>query len=140
MRRLIDRDALMKQLGIAYDCDYCEYQDGEYCKRVNDFVSACEAISEAPLVTPQKFTWIPFDKQKPEKESWYLCTLDDNRVVSLYWYNKRGWVDNVRWHMFDLYDIRSRLTGESLTPAQESVYWNNIVAWCEMPEPYKEEV
>lgn len=48
--RLIDADALIKTLGIADDCQDCPYQSYNFCGRDNDFVVACEAITEAPAI------------------------------------------------------------------------------------------
>ncbi len=47
--RLIDADALMETLGIKEECIDCQYHIGNnFCSRSGDFVTACEAISDAP--------------------------------------------------------------------------------------------
>lgn len=48
--RLIDADALMDALGIADDCQDCQYQSSIFCSRSPDFVNACEAIADAPVI------------------------------------------------------------------------------------------
>ena len=49
--RLIDAYALMETLGIAEECEYCQYSYGGFCSKSSDFVDACEAIADAPTVT-----------------------------------------------------------------------------------------
>ena len=49
--RLIDADALMKTLKISDDCKHCEQCEYDYfCSMGGDFVSACEAINDAPSI------------------------------------------------------------------------------------------
>ena len=51
MSRYIDADALMKTLKISDDCKHCEQCEYDYfCSMSGDFVSACEAINEAPSI------------------------------------------------------------------------------------------
>lgn len=61
--RLIDADALMKELGITSDdCCECEWGDGHgYCTRTSDFTDACDAICTALPIEPesQKVVEIP---------------------------------------------------------------------------------
>ena len=83
--------------------------------------------------------WIPCNKKLPEKYGWYLCTYKDGRVNTKYWNNGK-WIDNIRKNMFELYDIRSKITGEQIHSEQESVDWSDwIIAWMPLPEPYEEE-
>lgn len=84
--------------------------------------------------------WIPCIERLPERYGWYLCTLKDNRVNCYYW-RKNEWVDNRKKHFFDLYNIRSRCTGEEINAEQEgSVYWTDwVIAWMPLPEPYRED-
>ena len=49
---LISRKALMDTLQIKDDCEKCEYSLYAFCKRGSDFVTACEAICDAPSVEP----------------------------------------------------------------------------------------
>ena len=84
--------------------------------------------------------WILCSEQLPEKAGWYLCTYKDVRVNTKYWSKDKGWVDNIRLHMFELYDIRGRLTKEEVKLAEESIYWDDWVkAWTQLPEPYQGE-
>lgn len=62
--RLIDADALASVLGIHEDCDDCEnHESGLFCKKGGDFVTACEAIYDAPTIEPErkKGKWIKND-------------------------------------------------------------------------------
>ena len=53
--RLIDADALASVLGIHEDCDDCEnHESGLFCKKGGDFVTACEAIYDAPTIEPER--------------------------------------------------------------------------------------
>lgn len=57
---LIDRDALLKQMGITdMDCYKCEFGIHGFCGRGEEFCVACEAIEDAPVV-------IPADKEETE--------------------------------------------------------------------------
>ena len=78
--RLIDKDALMKALNIAYDCTDCEYKNGMFCNKSSDFVNACEAICDAPTIEPeqQKGKWIesalvPSRRGKPDGRL-FICS------------------------------------------------------------------
>ena len=45
---LIEREWLINRLGISKSCTDCTFCNGPRCDKYNDFVSACEAIYEAP--------------------------------------------------------------------------------------------
>lgn len=64
--RLIDRDTLTDALGIADDCSSCEFKDGIFCRKSSDFVNACEAINEQPIIEERKAgKWIhDYDKNE----------------------------------------------------------------------------
>ena len=47
---LIDKRALMRKLKIADSCNDCEWERGRFCGQHKNFVDACEAINEAPVV------------------------------------------------------------------------------------------
>lgn len=85
--------------------------------------------------------WIPCSERLPEKYGWYQVTLKDGRVSRLYYdYKGDRWIDNVRKHMFELYDIYSKITHKRITEEKEDVYWDGwVVAWMPMPEPWKED-
>ena len=112
---------------------------GERLPTWNDVYNAIKTI---PSTQPEINTgqWIPCSERLPERYGWYLCTLKDGRVNCYYWNRKGEWVDNGKKHWFDLYNIRSRYTGEEINPEQEgSVYWTDwVIAWMPLPEPYKE--
>lgn len=84
--------------------------------------------------------WIPCSERLPKKYGWYQVILKDGRVSRLYYdYKGDRWIDNVRKHMFELYDIYSKITHKRITEEKEDVYWDDwVVAWMPMPEPYKE--
>ena len=53
--RLIDADKLIETLGIAEDCEDCQYVASPrfcLCTKSSDFVNACEAIINAPTEIP----------------------------------------------------------------------------------------
>lgn len=67
---------------------------------------------------PPAQQWIPVSERLPEKEGYYLLTVESliaeaGSVVISRPYNGRGGFCDV--------------------------YWNNVVAWMPLPEPYKEE-
>ena len=100
---------------------------------------ARKLMVDAPEVKPEP-KWISVNENQPEKYGWYLCSLKDGRVNTLYWHNRKGWIDDVRMYMFELYDIRSKLTGNEVKPENESVYWNDWVkAWMPLPTAYRED-
>lgn len=47
---LIEREWLINMLGISKSCTDCQFSNGPDCYKYNCFVSACEAIYEAPVV------------------------------------------------------------------------------------------
>lgn len=50
--RLIDKDTLLKDLGITdEDCSKCERGNGRgYCTRSSDWTYMCDAICTAPVI------------------------------------------------------------------------------------------
>ena len=49
--RLIDKDEVMKSLSITEECEDCPFCSEEiFCGKQQDFVDACEAIYNAPVV------------------------------------------------------------------------------------------
>lgn len=79
-------------------------------------------------------------RRPPKKYGWYQVTLKDGRVNRLYYdYKSDRWIDNVRKHMFELYDIYSKSTHKRITEEKEDVYWDDwVIAWMPLPQPYKE--
>lgn len=88
---------------------------------------------------PSAQQWIPVSEKLPEKYGWYQVTLKDGRVSRLYYdYKGDRWIDNVRKHIFELYDIYSKITHKRITEEKEDVYWDDwVVAWMPLPEPWK---
>lgn len=130
--RTIDGDALIKK---AYD------EAKGMAEPYDDFGVLVEwLVGKSPPAQPEPH-WIPVSERLPDKDGWYICSLKDERVNSLYWDNRRAiWVDNVRKYMFDLYTIRSKLTNKEIGMEQEAVYWDGwVTAWMPLPEPYREE-
>jgi len=124
--RLINADALKENL-FNYSAP----------EMVWDRADLNHKIDEVPTIEPEP-QWTPCSERLPEEAGWYLCTYKDGRVNTKYWSKDKGWVDNIRLHMFELYDIRSRLTKEEVKLAEESIYWDDWVkAWMLLPEPYK---
>ena len=120
--RLIDADTLL--------AEYDKIHVGEPGR-------ARKLIAEQPTIEPRK--WIPCSERLPKKYGWYQVTLKDARVSRLYYDYKSGrWVDNVRKHMFELYDIYSKCTHKRITEEEEDVYWDNwVIAWMPLPEAYR---
>lgn len=52
--RLIDGNALMERLGIAYDCRECDQDKSPYCTWKPDAVDVCQIISDAPVIEERK--------------------------------------------------------------------------------------
>lgn len=100
-----------------------------------------DALAEVPTAEPERKTggWIPCSERLPEKYGWYQVTLKDGRVSRLYYDYKSGrWIDNVRKHMFELYDIYSKRTHKRITEEKEDVYWDDwVLAWMPLPESYE---
>lgn len=58
MGRLIDADALIAKLGIAYDCAVCKHNDMPFCDWKPNVVDICEAINDVQTIEPRKGKWI----------------------------------------------------------------------------------
>lgn len=81
--RLIDADALAEVLGVAEECKDCQYDlNGFFCKNGNSFVSACEAIYDAPTIEDRKTgEWIIdgefIDCSVCRREKWSRVPYED---------------------------------------------------------------
>ena len=75
---LIDKDALMKTLGITdMECGKCAWCDNEWsrCKRGPDFEDACCAIENAPSIEERKVgEWINITNDESLEEE-YECSV-----------------------------------------------------------------
>ena len=47
--QFINRDDLMKRLGIHDDCFDCDYSNNGFCTRGSEFCNACEEITSATI-------------------------------------------------------------------------------------------
>ena len=114
--RLIDKDKLMEKLEIAEDCDNCKHNHHSiYCGMGSEFVTACEAICEAPEVDIPH--WIPCSERLPEEEDYYLVTKEDDIAYSIdiaLWNPHYHWSNN-GFHKAD-----------------------KVIAWQPLPEPYQQ--
>ena len=158
MSRLIDADALVEDLilptkqfekgfkeliGDAPTIDPSLIVGGKHpnwtIESAVEYLQNCGWMVEHDKALTQQ--WIPVSEKLPEKYGWYQVTLKDGRVSRLYYdYKGDRWIDNVRKHMFELYDIYSKITHKRITEKKEDVYWDDcVIAWMELPEPYKAE-
>jgi len=63
MSRFIDADALMARLGIASECNECEYcVSGWGCSKDANFVEACEAIVSEPTIKTKQIKYYDEDE------------------------------------------------------------------------------
>ena len=93
-------------------------------------------------------TWRPFPKEKPEKDGWYQCTLDDRipglprYVMDLYWCGEvQRFKDNRIQDIFNRYDVYgyNKETHEYDKPMCTNHLCDrtdNVVAWKLMQKPY----
>jgi hypothetical protein len=88
--------------------------------------------------------WRKYPEVEPEEVDWYLCTLADGRVMTLCYMEVDGgsWIDLRRTDVFDTYDVYDKNFSPCL--GRSNRIWDNlcdrtidVVAWKEMPKPYK---
>ena len=117
--RLIDKDKLMEKLEVAEYCDNCKHNHHSiYCDMESEFVTACDAICEAPEVDIPH--WIPCSERMPEEYGNYLITTYDGDVDI-------GTIDPNRKNVWSACNA-------------DGFYWlRNVIAWAPLPEPYKEQ-
>lgn len=123
---------------------YAEKRKGELAELITDAADTIEILhtklSELNGEKPNQYYhdgWILCSEKLPKKNGWYICSIKGGNVNALY-YTGKTWIDNVRKHMFELYDITSKLTGMKISPEKESVYWDGwVIAWMPLPEAYK---
>ena len=84
--------------------------------------------------------WNRFDKKKPKKDGWYICTVEvknqQRYVMDLYWYSDRQqFRDNRRQNVFDVYNVfnfeNKELHSENLCNRTDGV-----IAWRKQPRTY----
>ena len=124
---------------------YATDRKGELAKLISDAADTIEMLSAKLHVSQMERSsqyyhggWIPCSERLPKKPGWYICSIKDGRVNSLYYEQRLGWINTAKKHMFELYDIYSKLTGTKIKPEQECIDWNGLViAWMPLPEPYQ---
>ena len=87
-----------------------------------------------------KSKWTLVKDNLPEEDGWYYCTVtkDIGGYARELFYKNGRFLDNIRIHMFELYDIFGKTTGEKIF--EDSFDWTNeVVAWMPLPEPYRGE-
>lgn len=92
--------------------------------------------------------WKRFDKVKPKKSGWYLCTIDTGSqryTMDLYWDAKHErFKDNRRLNVFQLYEVYGYgYASDNPDPYLERMYKDNlcdrtdeVVAWRNCPKAY----
>lgn len=142
MSDLIDRQAKIEAIRKDVMTGGLNYEEAIESIRNNvmDGMNYESILKCLPSAQPEQ-KWIPVEEKLPEKYGWYQVTLKDGRVSRLYYdYKCDRWIDNVRKHMFELYDIYSKVTHKMITEDNEDVYWDDwVIAWQPLPKPYKEE-
>ena len=127
----MDKEKAIKIISGLKDCLMDDEND------IFDYNDAFDLAIAALNSNYSHIEWTSVKDSPPPKKGWYLCSLKDGRVNSLYYHSTKGWVDNIRLYMFELYDIYSKMTGQKIEPESEALYWNDwVVAWKEMPEAY----
>lgn len=97
--------------------------------------------------------WKRFDKQKPKKSGWYLCTVnagnDKRYTMDLYWdAGRERFLDNRRLNVFQLYEVYGygdgSVTDESGLPCLVRMYkddlcdrTDDVLAWKNEPRCWK---
>ena len=114
---LIDREDLIKELGIGMDCSVCEYNETPFCIWKPNVVDICEAITNAPTIESEP-KWTPVsEKAHPTKEGKYLVTDDAGGMATV-----------------EVDDFMSCDDGSGMWLCSQ-----NVTAWMPLPEPYREE-
>lgn len=96
------------------------------------------------LITRLFNSWRDFEKEKPKKDGWYLCTLEtpvvDRHVEQLYWYGDIQQFKNKQ--IVDIYSscdvyAYNRVTHEYDILLKDHRTDDKIVAWKKLPKPYR---
>ena len=90
--------------------------------------------------------WKLFEKKKPKKEGWYLCTIEvpgmQRYVMDLHWYpGQKAFIDNRRLNTFYMYDVYGYNpdTGLRDKKIQQDMLCDRtdeVVAWRKLPKTY----
>lgn len=140
MSDLISRRAA---IAVADSSDYIGLSV-EDVKKVTDEV--VKGLKQLPPAQPEP-QWTPVSERSPRENGWYQCTVIVNdlpRTMELFYKNDK-WLNNQRICMFNTYDIygygytkeKHKLSYQELI--SEFDWTENVVAWMQLPEPYKEE-
>ena len=106
--RLIDADAFIAKCGHWYT----EEGDAE-----TGYIGELKYLIEKQPTIQSEPHWIPVTKDTPKEADTYMCTCSDaGRLI----------VTLVKW--------QPRTKTWNLTGAR--AYWK-VIAWCELPEPFK---
>lgn len=84
--------------------------------------------------------WKRYPKRAPRDYGWYLCTMENGRVMELYYdWLLKEWIDKRRKSVFDGYKVYksgkepldyNRVYGDV------KCLRDDVVAWKELPKPY----
>ena len=125
------KDTIYRQAAIdainEYDFEFPNYME-RFVTELRDAMKADlkHDIEALPSVQPEPH-WIPCSERLPEKEGWYITTVESEKT------GKRR-VEN------DLFVIDIALAhGHTPNRFCKDGHRQRTVAWCEFPEPYKGE-
>ena len=116
--RAIDADALKEDLTRFYDNE----------------VTARKLIDEQPTIQPEPH-WIPVTERLPEEETDVLVTV---HFLGLKRTHRNGWNEHIKESFY--VEVASHINGEWNSASDEykiAKDRHKVVAWCELPEPYK---
>ena len=108
--RLIDADELKKCVLKWLPQDPCGKEEKEFPFETDICVSMLMEIDEQPTITPESH-WIPVTERLPEESGCYLVSVKNDHERR---YSKTAWFEKGVWF------------------ARQ-----DVIAWRELPEPYK---
>lgn len=91
--------------------------DGKLEHMIRASAMVIEMINDMPTIedTDEKIAWKTM-AEEPKKEDWYLVTIKDNNNMLTHVVETDYWNDYGDW----------------------DIYTDSVLAWTELPEPYKE--
>lgn len=83
--------------------------------------------------------WKVFSKKKPNKNGWYLTTVEvknqQRYTMNLYWYSEtEKFIDNIRKNVCESYTVTG-YSGERLYDVGHD-RTNDVIAWKKICKPY----
>lgn len=121
--RPIDADELRKNVLKWMPSDPCGKEEKEFPFETDICVSMIMEIDETPTIEPEQ-RWIPCSERLPEKEGWYITTVESEKT------GKRR-IEN------DLFAVDIALAhGHTPNKFCKDGYRQRTVAWMPFPEPY----